>query len=62
LGGTTTTSKRSWQLAGGTTGLGLNAKRKRQTDEGETYWKEVKRPKVLGHRHDAHGQMDLHNN
>jgi hypothetical protein len=52
---------KTFVATGGTTDLGLNAKRKRQTDEGKTCWKEVKRPKVLGHHCDACGQMDLHN-
>ena len=53
---------KTFVATGGTTDLGLNAKRKRQTDDGKTYWKEVKRPKVLGHYYDACGQIDLHNN
>jgi hypothetical protein len=41
---------------------GTNAKRKRQTDEGQAFYKEVKRPKVMQDYHEARGQIDLHNN
>ena len=41
---------------------GTNAKRKRQTDEGQTFYKEVKRPRVMQDYYEACGQIDLHNN
>jgi hypothetical protein len=39
-----------------------NATRHRENDEGQTFYKEVKRPKVLEHHYDGCGGIDLHNN
>ena len=45
----------------GTTSAGLQAKRKRQNDDGQTFYREVKRPRVLQDYYEACGRIDLHN-
>ena len=53
---------KTFVATGGTTSAGADAKRKRQTDEGRTFFKEVKRPKVLEDYYDGCGGIDMHNN
>ena len=45
----------------GITSSGREAKRARQNDTGQTFYKQVKRPKVMETYYDACGQIDLHN-
>ena len=40
---------KTFVVTGGTTSAGINAKRKRQDASGRTFYKEVKRPRVLQH-------------
>jgi hypothetical protein len=47
---------------GSVSAAGTNAKRERQTDEGQTLCKKVKRPKLMQDHHEARGQVDLHDN
>jgi hypothetical protein len=53
---------KTFVATGGTSAAGITAKRKRQTDTGQTFYKEVKRPKVMQDYYEACGQIDLHNN
>jgi len=53
---------KTFVTTGGTTEAGRDAKRKRQTETGQTYYKDVKRPKVVADYYDACGEIDLHNN
>ena len=53
---------KTFVVSGGATSGGINAKRKRQDTNGKTFYKEVKRPRVLQHYYAACGGIDQHNN
>jgi len=53
---------KTFVVSGGTTTAGTNAKRKRQDANGRTFFKEVKRPRVVQEYYTACGEIDMHNN